>query len=186
MSTKDDRFGDERLRKTAGADARASRDSADVQRTQQDGMELSAAERRRLIRQEWVQSVLPTLPKVEGFHLCWLSTTNSTDPIHKRIQLGYTPVRASEIPGFDQYKVDGGNFDGCIACQEMLLFKIPDQVYQDIMSIYHFDMPLEQEAAIKERVLNNTQQDSTGRELTSVEGDFQNLGRAPVQNPTFI
>lgn len=184
MSTKD-KLGDERLTKSGASDIRGSRESADVSRVQQDGTTLSAAERRRLLRNEWTQEILPTPPELPGFHLCWLSTTNSTDPVHKRLQVGYQPVRASEIPGFEQYKIDNGQFEGCIACNEMLLFKIPRDVYQDIMTIYHHDMPLEQESAIRERVTGNIERDSNGRPLATVEGDFNNLGRAPAHSPHF-
>jgi hypothetical protein len=182
---KQDRFGDERLKKDAGQSARASRDNADVDRVQQDGSSLSASERRRMLRQDWTQEILPTVPDMPGFHTCWVSTTNSTDPIHKRMQIGYVPVKITEVPGFDQYKVDGGQFDGCVACNEMLLFKIPMEIYQDLMAIYHYDMPLEQEQAIRDRVTNTTEVDSNGRQLTSVEGDFATLGRAASRTPTF-
>lgn len=182
-----DRFGDERLKKNAGVASRGSRDNADADRVQQDGMALSASERRRMLREEWVQTVLPTPPEIPGFHLCWVSTTNSTDPIHKRIQLGYQPVKASEVPGFDQYIVKEGQFDGCIACNEMLLFKVPLQVYQDIMTIYHHDIPLEQEQAIKERIrANMSDVDSNGRQLGEMEGDFDKLGRSPAREPQFV
>jgi len=184
-TNKQDRFGDERLVKNAGAN-RATRDSADVDRVQQDGLALSAAERRRMLRNEWVAEVLPKPTPIPGFHLCWVSTTNSTDPIHKRIQLGYQPVKVTEVPGFDQYRIaDGGAFDGCIACNEMLLFKIPMEVYQDLMTIYHHDIPLEQEQSIRERVMNTNERDSDGRSLGQVEGDFSNLGRSPTQSPNF-
>ena len=181
-----DKFGDDRLKKDSGATARGSRDNADVSRVQQDGMSLSPTERRRMLRQEWVQEVLPTPPDVPGFHLVWLSTTNSTDPIHKRLQVGYQPVKITEVPGFEQYKVaDGGQYDGCIACNEMLLFKIPMEVYQDIMMIYHHDMPLEQEQAIRERVTGTHEVDSSGRPLNTVEGDFHRLGQSQTRTPTF-
>ena len=182
-----DFVGDDRLKKNSGTDQRGGRDNADVSRVQSDGLALSAAERRRMLRQEWVQEVLPTPPGIPGFHLCWVSTTNSTDPIHKRMQLGYQPVRITEVPGFDQYKVsDGGQFDGCVACNEMLLFKIPMEVYQDIMAIYHHDIPLEQERSIYERVSNQNEVDSNGRPLGIVEGDFNQLGRAPARSPQFV
>lgn len=176
MST-NDKFGDDRLKKSSGADARGSRDMADASRVNSDGGSLSAEERRRLLRQEWVQEVLPSIKSPEGWHYCWLSTTNSTDPIHKRMQMGYTPVRASEVPGFtsSQYKVAGGEFDGCIACNEMLLFKVEDQRYQDLMTVYHSDMPAEQEQSIKERI-GTQEQDSNGRNLVSSEG-FERFGR---------
>jgi hypothetical protein len=183
--TTNDRLGDERLKKDAGASARGSRDNADVSRVQQDGMALSASERRRMLRQEWVSEVLPTPPEIPGFHLCWLSTTNSTDPIHKRLQVGYQPVKITEVPGLEQYKIDGGQFDGCVQCNEMLLFKLPSEVYQDIMMIYHNDMPLEQEQAIRERVMGTQEVDSNGRPLGVVEGDFHRLGQSQSRNPTF-
>ena len=181
-----DKFGDERLKKDAGQAVRGSRDGADVDRVSQDGTTLSAAERRRLLRQEWVQSVLPQVPEMPGYHLCWVSTTNSTDPVHKRMQVGYQPVKASEVPGFDQYKIAAENeFNGCIACNEMLLFKLPNEIYQDLMMIYHSDMPLEQEQAIRDRVNNANEQDSNGRSLLEVEGDFNQLGRQSARSPVF-
>lgn len=180
-----DTFGDARLKKGGGEAVRSSRDGADVDRVQQDGLALSASERRRMLRQDWVQEVLPTPPGIPGFHMCWVSTTNSTDPVHKRMQLGYQPVKISEVPGFEQYKIDGGQFDGCVQCNEMLLFKIPQETYNDIMSIYHHDIPLEQERSIYERVAGENQVDSNGRQLGIVEGDFANLGRSATRNPQF-
>lgn len=186
MST-NDKFGDDRLKKTLGVPVRGSRDSADVDRVQQDGSALSDAERRKMLRNEWVQEVLPSPPKVEGFHHCWLSTTNSTDPIYKRVQRGYIPVKASEVPGFGaQFTAVGGEFDGCVSCNEMYLFKIPVQLYNDLMMIYHHDMPIEQEASIRESVSRRDEEDSSGRSLTQVEGDFNNLGRGAGRQPQFI
>ena len=184
MSTKDN-FGDDRLKKSAGTDVRGSRDGADVDRVQQDGSALSAQERRRALRQDWVQEILPTPPKIPGFHCCWLSTTNSMDPIYKRVQRGYQPVKASEVPGFgSQFTAQGGEFEGCVACNEMLLFKIDDRTYNDLMTIYHYDMPLEQEAAIRERVSATQEHDSDGRALGSLEGEFNNMGRNTVRPPS--
>jgi len=180
-----DQFGDDRLKKDTATVVRGSRDNADVSRVQQDGMQLSPDERRRMLRRDWVQEVLPTPPAIPGQHLCWVSTTNSTDPVYKRLQLGYQPVKITEVPGFEQYKIDGGQFEGCVACNEMLLFKIPMEVYQDIMKIYHDDMPAEQEQAVYDRVRESIGVDSNGRNLGSFEGDFDKLGRSPVRNPQF-
>lgn len=183
--SKNDTFGDERLKKDTAASVRGSRDNADGDRVQQDGSTLSASQRRRLLRQEWVQEVLPTPPGIPGYHLCWVSTANSTDPVHKRMQLGYQPVKITEVPGFEQYKIDAGQFEGCVACNEMLLFKIPMEVYQDLMMIYHHDMPLEQEQAIYDKVTQTSEVDSNGRRLSSVEGDFNQLGKPLARTPTF-
>ena len=58
-------------------------------------------------------------------------------------------------------------------------------VYQDLMMIYHHDMPLEQEQAIRDRVQGASEIDSNGRQLNEVEGDFNQLGRSRDPNPHF-
>ena len=180
-------LGDERMKIDSGDAVRGARDSADASRVHNDGLDLSAAERRAMLRKDWVQEILPTPPTIAGWHCCWLSTTNSTDPIYKRIQRGYVPVKATEAPGFgSQYTAQGGEFDGCVSCNEMLLFKISEQTYQDIMAINHYDMPLEQEAAIRENVHSRDQADSNGRQLAQIEGDFDKLGRGNTRTPHFI
>lgn len=168
--------GDERLRKTSGESVRGGRANADEDRVENNGTAFSAAERRQALRQNWVQEVLPTVPEIPGFHTCWLSTTNATDPVYKRIQHGYLPVQVKEVPGFSQFTVTGGEFDGCVACNEMLLFKIPNEIYQDLMTIFHHDMPMEQEQNIYDAVTGNVEYDKNGNPLTKVEG-FQNLAR---------
>lgn len=174
--------GDDRLKKSAATPVRGDRAEADASRTQSDGTAFDLEERRRMIRSEWSQDVLPQPPQVPGWHYCWLSTTNSTDPIYKRMQKGYEPVKASEVPGFAQYKVTQGEFEGCVACNEMLLFRIPEELYQEIMTIFHYERPLEEEEILKANLPVN-QQDSDGRNLGEVEG-FDSIARR-VRPTTF-
>jgi hypothetical protein len=185
MENTTETLSDERIKKSAGRPARAPRESADYDRDHMDGTALTSQERRAMLRRDWVQEVLPQPPTIKGYHCCWLSTTNSTDPIYKRIQRGYKPVFSSEAPGFgDQYTMKGGEFDGCITCSEMMLFKITDEMYQDVMTINHHDIPYEQESAIYDRV-QNSEVDSNGRPLGFVEGDYQDMGSRGNQAPTF-
>ena len=178
---------DDRLVKNSGSDVRSDRNTADANRTNKDGTALTAEERRAQLRNDWVQEILPTPPKLSGFHVCWLSTTNSMDPIYKRMQRGYMPVQSSEVANFAGMSsiVKDGEFAGCIVCNEMLLFKIEEQMYQDLMAIYHYDMPREQEAGIYEKANSMDNQDSNGKTLGIVEGDFIKLGRGSAQTPHF-
>lgn len=186
MSTNEILGSDERLKKASGEAVRGSRENANAERSNKDGSALSAEERRAALRRNWVQEVLPTPPEIPGFHCCWLSTTNSTDPVYKRVQRGYIPVKATEVPGMgNQYAVTDGEFEGCVAINEMLLFKIPNDVYQDLMTIYHHDIPAEQENAIYDRVNASLESDSSGRPLGIVEGDFNKLANRNVATPTF-
>lgn len=173
-----DNNSDERLTKTAGNSARSSRNNADADRTEKDGTALTAQERRDQLRQDWVQELLPTPPTIPGFHTCWLSTTNSMDPIYKRMQRGYLPVTIAEAGRFGASDiVKDGEFQGCISCNEMLLFKVEEQTYQDLMHIFHHDMPLEQERSINEKANSGSYEDSNGQRIGIVEGDFNTLGQ---------
>lgn len=166
---------DDRLKKDAAVEVRGDRAVADAGRTQADGTALTMEERRRLMRSDWDVEILPTPPHNPGWHYCWLSTTNSSDPIYKRMQKGYEPVKVNEIPGFMQYRVEQGEFEGCVACNEMLLFKIPDELYQEAMRYFHHDKPMEEEEMLRANAAIDGQ-DSNGKSLGEVEG-FNTLGR---------
>ena len=162
--------------------SQGDRSSADAERTNKDGTALTLEERRLMLRQEWSQDVLPTPPKVAGWHFCWLSTTNSADPIYRRMSKGYRPVKADELPGFHQHKVTEGEFEGCISCNEMLLFKIEEELYQDMMSYLHHELPMSEEEYLKANIKPKGE-DSTGKDLGEVEG-FDSLAKR-VRAPTF-
>lgn len=174
--------GDDRLKKSAAAPVRGDRVEADASRTQLDGTSTSMEERRRMIRSEWSQDVLPTPPQDPGWHYCWLSTTNSADPIYKRMQKGYEPVKAVDVPGFAQYCATQGEFEGCVACNEMLLFRIPEELYQEYMLVMHYERPMEEEEILKANAVVN-ERDSDGRDLGQTEG-FDSLARR-VRPPQF-
>ena len=175
---------DDRLRKNSDA-GRRSRASEDRQRDAPEAGFAFAEERRKMFRSEWLQEALPTPPEIPGFHLCWLSTTNSYDPIHKRMRLGYEPVKADDLPGFEHLKVKAGEFAGFVACNEMILFKLPMDIYQDYMTQAHFDAPLEEQEKIRVQVEQlQGARDSNGRRLGMVEGDGMNFDQ-PTRPPVF-
>jgi hypothetical protein len=179
---------DERLVKSRGSRVRGDRGEADDSRTQQDGTAFSDLERRSALRSEWIQEVLPTPPKLEGFHTCWLSSTNSTDPIYKRLRIGYIIVKAHEVPALKNFAASSGEYDGCVTINEMVLAKIPQQLYEDLMLIYHHDMPLEEEGSLREQLIKQGEdgKDSHGNRLGTIEGEgFNKLGQRPAKLPTF-
>ena len=176
--------GDDRLKKSAATTVRGDRVEADASRTQTDGTALNLEERRKLMRSEWNQEVLPTPPNVDGWHFCWLSTTNASDPIYKRMQKGYEPVKVNELPGFTQMTSTSGEFEGCVACNEMLLFKIPQELYQDLMLYFHYELPQGEEEMLKANAAESVNgKDSDGNSLGQVDG-FDNLAKR-VRQPTF-
>lgn len=161
-----------RLKKSLKSGGRQDRASEDASRLPPQEKFISSQERRKMWSDEWTQSALPKVPELPGWHMCWLSTTNAYDTIDKRMRLGYVPVMADELPGFQQYKVKAGEHVGQISCNEMLLFKLPMEVYQDIMRELHYDKPREEEEKIRVQVENlQGARDSNGKPLVRLEGD---------------
>ncbi len=153
----------------AGRESRAAQDSS---RASPEAGFVSSAERRKMFRSEFTQEALPNPPEMPGWHLCWLSTTNQYDPIHKRMRLGYQPVMADELPGFEHLKVKAGEHVGHISCNEMILYKLPEEIYQDYMLETHHYAPLEEAEKIRvqqEQLL--AAQDRSGKSLIRQEGD---------------
>jgi hypothetical protein len=103
---------DSRLKKNLNAGDRENRGSRDTIREAPEDKMASSDERRRMWKDEWTQSALPTVPEMKGWHVCWLSTTNSYDSIDKRIRLGYVPVKADELPYMENNRVKAGEHEG--------------------------------------------------------------------------
>jgi hypothetical protein len=102
------------------------------------------------------------------------------------MRLGYVPVKADEFQDFENYRVKAGEDIGFIACNEMRLYKIPMEVYQDIMLQMHHEMPNEEADKIRVQVENlQGARDSSGKSLGKVEGEgFGDFDRN-VQTPIF-
>jgi len=176
---------DSRLKKSLSAGGRESRASLDESREAPEDKFVSAEERRKMWKDEWTQSALPAIPEIKGWHLCWLSTTNSYDSIDKRIRLGYVPVKAEEVPGMENNKVKAGEHVGFIACNEMLLYKIPMEMYQDVMAHFHHEAPLEDANKIRLQAEQVQGRDSSGKPLGRVEGEGLDSIDKPIPAPVF-
>lgn len=86
-----------RLKKSLNAGGRQDRASEDASRRAPEEKFITSQERRKMWSDGMMQTALPTPPNIDGWHVCWLSTTNSYDSIDKRLRLGYVPVKADEI-----------------------------------------------------------------------------------------
>lgn len=129
---------------------RADRHMEDRSVTEDRG--LSDDERVAEFRQQYFQSALPDIPKIPGYHVCWLTTENPRDPIHARVRLGYEPIKAADIPGWDHASLKTGEWEGCIGVNEMIAFKLPIELYESYMRINHHEQPLEEEKALSSQL----------------------------------
>lgn len=175
---------DSRMRKSSVADRSAHPAAqSDAARVDNEGTELTLEQRRRMLINEFTQEALPKPPEMPGYHLCWLSTTHSYDPIQRRLRLGYVLVKQEEIPGFEHNKTSSGEYAGLIMCNEMVLAKLPLEIYQMIMEEYHHNQPLREEEAIHAQIQEYEAKDSKGKSLTVRDEGFQEntlVQRRPV------
>lgn len=164
---------------------RGSEDSRDDRSSQKrvikKSRHLTDSKRLDMFRRQFFQSALPDLPKIRGYHVCWLTTTNPRDPIHARMRLGYTPIKPSEVPGYDALKVTSGEHAGCIGVNEMVAFKLPIHLYKAYMREVHHDAPLAEERKLRAAIdLANESlaQQGLGKKTRIIEEDGNSeLGR---------
>jgi hypothetical protein len=170
---------DSRL-KRGSEDSRVDRSS--TKRVVKKSRHLTDSKRLDMFRRQFFQSALPDLPKIRGYHVCWLTTTNPRDPIHARMRLGYTPIKPSEVPGYDSLKVTSGEHAGCIGVNEMVAFKLPIHLYKAYMREVHHDAPLAEERKLRAAIdLANESlaQQGLGKKTRIIEEDGNaELGQA--------
>ena len=138
-------MSDARLKKSAD-EGRADR--AEENRNVTQNRAISDDERMDIFRSQYYQHALPDLPDVDGYHTCWLTTTNPRDSIHMRMRLGYEPIKSTDVPGFEFYSMKTGEWAGFIGVNEMLAFKLPISLYERYMNEAHVRAPYEEQAKI--------------------------------------
>jgi hypothetical protein len=174
-------MSDERLKKIADP-ARQSRASQNREVT--ENREISDDDRVEMFRHQFFQSALPDLPKIDGYHTCWLTTTNPRDTIQARARLGYEPVKPEDIPGWEYATIKTGEYAGFIGVNEMLAFKLPLRLYQMFMEEAHFNAPArEDEKLVAMTEGMRDQVERAGGKL--IEGDGMSDLRYVPERPVF-
>lgn len=132
-----------------------------------------------------VNTKLPSPPEIKGYHLCWLTTTNQSDPIEHRLRIGYQLVQQSELPGFSLPSQQSAQVsDNHIRVNEMVLAKISMERFNTIMKYLHHDLPLEQVQTLKNSI--RIQKDGRGNDVAytgdgfskGISDGFTSLGHA--------
>lgn len=119
------------------------------------------------------QTVLPSLPDQDGYHLCWLSTTNPRDTIPYRLSIGYQLIRLKDQPNWAGVNQGSSNYADYVTVQEMIAARIPYPLWQKLMRAVHHSMPLREESGLKARTDNIREQaDRQGAYVTDI-GDGQ-------------
>lgn len=139
-----------RAPRDTGADARRSRDADD--RTVTERRDLSDDERIEMFRTTFFNDVLPDVPDIPGYHVCWLSTTHPTDTIPRRLRLGYELIKATDIPGYESASLKTGEYAGCIGVNEMVAAKLPMHLWEAFMQEAHHNAPAREDEIIAQKI----------------------------------
>jgi len=167
---------DERLKKTSDP-ARESR--AVLDRAAKEARELSDDDRVEMFRQQFFQSALPDLPKIPGYHSCWLTTTNPRDSIQGRMRLGYEAIKPEDVPGWEYATIKTGEYVGMVGVNEMLAFKLPLRLYETYMTEAHYSAPLREDEKLQAMV-DQMKDGIMAAGGSIIEGDgMQDLRKAP-------
>lgn len=175
---------DDRLKK-GGNEAKESRGMSE--RSITENRELTDEQRLELLRGMGLQTILPDLPPIPGYHTVWLSSTNQRDSIGARMRLGYTPVRPEEVPSFNFHDTTvnkGTSLGDVVTINEMIAFKIPNELYQMYMEELHHRQPMLQEGKLKETADRIREQARAKGADVEVYDGMEELNQ-PVSRPIF-
>lgn len=141
-------------------------------REERDNSEsIRRAERRAMLND--VNTLLPPIPKIAGYHCFWATTTNSKDSVEQRQRLGYEFITRAELPDFLLNSQKFGELtEDRIMINEMVAMKIPEDMWEDDMLYKHHDLPNESINNLKDSV--RLGQDGRGRQVAYTGGEFNN------------
>jgi hypothetical protein len=145
---------------------------------------LSFEERMAAYRNEMYSNVLPTLPKIEGYHVCWVSTTNQSDTVQWRESIGYSRITPDEVKGFEHVTVTSGLYAGSVMLNEMIAMKVPLKIYFGYMHIAHHERPLEHQAKMG-RDLAGLRQNGDGVKVELADGSQSFMRASAEPRPMF-
>ncbi len=176
---------DERLSKQT-VSRRPSRASQNRQVTQNRNQ--TDADRLELFRMAHAQAALPDLPPIPGFHVCWLTSTNSKDSLAFRRRLGYEPIKPEELVGFGEFAVgQGGTVDGLVHVNEMVAFKLPLDIYNQYMQENHHYAPAREDEKLTDAAQQAKEhlQRKTGKAVELGDGVDMLETMASIKVPDF-
>jgi hypothetical protein len=171
---------DQRLSK-ATVNTRKSKAAQD--RAVTEDREQTEVDRLEIFRGSFAQAALPDIPPIPGFHVVWLASNNPRDSLAMRHRMGYTPVVAEDVKGFEFVADKGGPTDGLIRVNEMVAYKLPQSLYNLYMRENHHYRPAMEQTKLTDTATSLKQQ-AQGRGADVDEGDgvaaLRELDSVPV------
>lgn len=149
--------------------------------------ELSDQDRLDMLRENYLQERLPNIPPIPGYHVCWLTESNTGDTPLTRANLGYEPVKVEDLPEGMRSLFNNpqtGQVGPILRVNEMMAFKLPERLYRRYMHALHHQAPREEETGIidKNDAIKEQITDHEGRYFEG-EGNRRLRGNRPAPPP---
>lgn len=115
-------------------------------------------ERRRQLRAIMDDTLLPNLPKRDGFHRCWVNILHQFDTVERRMRMGYWLVKHEDVKkegwDCDEYRVKDASsiYSGHVVWREMVAMETDQDNFIAIMRENHHDAPMDQARSIYENL----------------------------------
>jgi hypothetical protein len=158
-------------------------------RSQTQNRKATDADRMELFRQAHAQAALPDLPPIPGYHVCWLTSTNSKDSLSFRRRLGYEPIKPEEMVGFGEFATGGTGTPqaGLICVNEMVAFKLPIDVFNEYMQENHHYAPAREDEKLTDAAQQAKEalQRKTGKAVELGDGIDGLTTMASIRVPDF-
>lgn len=171
---------DERIKKPT---AQASSEDPRANRAMQDraiteNRELSDEERLKILSTGFLQVKLPSLPAIQGYHTCWLSTNNPGDTVAWRLQLGYQLLTPADVPGWKHGTCATPEYVQYVGVNEMIGAKIRQDLFERIMKHMHHDEPNSMEAGIRAQIEQYQADAEKAGARIELEEDMKTFGKS--------
>lgn len=178
ISAEDDNGNIQGSRATQTRDVLSSKDRP--QRSTLQNRELTDEEFMRRMRDTQGGTLMPYVPAIPDYHVCWAVANLSTSGgcFTQYLDRGYTFVEPEEVPGFIYEDVQdrGDACEGKIRHKELVLVKLPERQYQILMQHFHHSEPLRTERGILEDFKRNAAQHES--EITDIDPGTKALGKS--------
>lgn len=159
-------------------------DRAGEERYLAENRELTDDERLAMFRAARFNAVLPDLPEFDGYHVCWLTTSNPRDSIPQRMRMGYELITVDMCPAWDGVGLKVGPIDNVVGVNEMVAARLPRRLYTAYMKQAHHVDPLSEEEALRATMVEHAE--NARRIGARVEnGDGMEALAEKVAPPTF-
>jgi hypothetical protein len=149
--------------------------------------ELSDAELLRRYRVSLTSNILPELPRIEGFHVCWVPMTSNNiyDTVDYRRGIGYSVVKQEEVPGFKSPSNRAGEYEACVSHNELILMKLPSRLFQLYSVDTHHNQPNDQERVIQQNIVQ--MRDNEGNSIVRDTHEMTGINRLArkTKDPVF-